>query len=36
MKVVLYKAKDKWAAPWQNQQNDMRPAKTRYSLGIRY
>ena len=25
----------KWAATWQNQQNDVRPAKTQISLGIR-
>ena len=24
-----------WAASWQNQQNDLRPAKTQISLGIR-
>ena len=24
-----------WAAAWQNQQNDMHPAKTQISLGIR-
>ena len=36
MRVVLYKAKDIWAAPWQNQQNDVRPAKIQYSLDTRY
>ena len=25
----------KWAAAWQNQQNDLHPAKTQISLGVR-
>ena len=36
MRVVLYGAKDIWAPHDKTQQNDVRPAKTQYSLGIRY
>ena len=33
--LIVYSKNSFWAAPWQNQQNDWRPAKTQISLGIR-
>ena len=36
-KAVLYtfSEEETWAAAWQNQQNDVHPAKTQISLGVR-